>query len=49
VGSIIVTSGAPPERHTQLISTAAVFAPSSPVSPTPHDHVPCALRFGYQQ
>ena len=29
VGSI-VTSGAPPERHTQLISTAAVFAPSSP-------------------
>jgi hypothetical protein len=30
VGSIIVTSGAPPERQTQLISTAAVFAPSSP-------------------
>jgi hypothetical protein len=30
VGSIIVTSGAPPERHTQLISTAAVLAPSSP-------------------
>jgi hypothetical protein len=29
VGSIIVTSGVPPERHTQLISTAAVFAPSS--------------------
>jgi hypothetical protein len=30
VGSLIVTSGAPPERHTQLISTPAVFAPSSP-------------------